>query len=183
MSCFCGRNHTSLTSALACSNRLGASQSAPTGNHTPTPGVRSVSPHQHGMSQEEIPVTSRLMGRRITPVGELARDRARATGKGLLRTKSSRRAPTAKPRRTPAPSTRPETSRTGREESAGYGRKRTRAKEVAKTWTSKWTARRAFELPSLQSSNRLLGRLRLSQHVREIESPMTDTGRALPSNS
>jgi len=38
------------------------------------------------MSQEKFPVTSRLMGRRITPVGELARDRARATGEGLLRT-------------------------------------------------------------------------------------------------
>jgi len=86
MSCFCGRNHTSLTSALACSNRLGGSQSAPTGNNTPTLGVRSVSPHQHSMSQEKIPVTSRLMGRRITPVTALARDRARATGKGLLRT-------------------------------------------------------------------------------------------------
>ncbi len=38
------------------------------------------------MSRKEFPVTSRLMGRRIAPVGELARNRARQTGEGLLRT-------------------------------------------------------------------------------------------------
>ena len=30
--------------------------------------------------------TSRLMGRRLVPVGELARDRSRMSGQGLLRT-------------------------------------------------------------------------------------------------
>ena len=31
-------------------------------------------------------MTSRLMGRRLAPVGELARNRARTSGQGLLRT-------------------------------------------------------------------------------------------------
>jgi hypothetical protein len=86
MSCFCGQTHTALAEALTCSERLRGAGSPHPDNNTPTLGVRSVSPHQHSMSQEKIPVTSRLMGRRITPVGALARDRARATGKGLLRT-------------------------------------------------------------------------------------------------
>jgi hypothetical protein len=86
MSCFCGHTHTSFAKALACSKRLQGAGSPLQGTYPQTLGGRSVSPHRDSMSREEIPVTSRLMGRRITPVGVLARDRARATGEGLLRT-------------------------------------------------------------------------------------------------
>src|SRR5262249_7007373 len=86
MSCFCGQTHTSLATALACTNRLGASQSAPAGRNTSTLGRRSVSMHQDSVSKGEFPVTSRLMGRRFAPVGEQARNRGRARGGGLLRT-------------------------------------------------------------------------------------------------
>ena len=86
MSCFCGQIHTSLGSALACSERLQASLSPRPGTNTQTLGVRSVSAHQHSKSQESIRGNSRLMGRRLAPVGELARDRARSTGQGLLKT-------------------------------------------------------------------------------------------------
>ena len=86
MSCFCGQTHTSLATALACANRLGASQSASVGNPMRTLGGRSVSPHQHSMSEDELCGTSRLMGRRLAPVGELARALARARGEGLLLT-------------------------------------------------------------------------------------------------
>ena len=67
MSCYCGQTHTSLATALACSERLGASQSAPAGNNTPTLGVRSVSPHQSNVSPGEFSGKSRLMGRRLVP--------------------------------------------------------------------------------------------------------------------
>ena len=86
MSCFCGHIHTSFAEALTCSTRLRGAGSLRPDNNTPNAGVRSVSPRQHSISKEQFPVTSRLMGRRTRPVGDLARDRARATGKGLLRT-------------------------------------------------------------------------------------------------
>jgi hypothetical protein len=86
MSCFCGRTHTSFATALACSDRIRVSQSAPTGKNMKTPGVRSVSAHQDSASRGEFPGTSRLMGRRLVPVGELARERARSDADRLLRT-------------------------------------------------------------------------------------------------
>jgi len=86
VSCYCGQTHTALASALACSQHLGASQNAAAGKNTATLGVRSVSPHQDSASQQEFPGTSRLMGRRLSPVGEFARDRARLEAEGLLRT-------------------------------------------------------------------------------------------------
>jgi hypothetical protein len=86
VSCFCGQTHTSLATALACPDCIGVSQSAPAGKNTLTQGDRSVSPHQDSVSKGEFPVTSRLMGRRLAPVGEQARNLIRARGEGLLRT-------------------------------------------------------------------------------------------------
>jgi hypothetical protein len=86
VSCFCGHTHTSFAEALACSEHLQGALSPRPGRNTPTVGVRSVSPHRDSTSREELSGNSRLMGRRLAPVGELARDRARASGQGLLRT-------------------------------------------------------------------------------------------------
>src|SRR5207302_1277122 len=66
--------------------RLQGAGSPHPGNNTPTLGVRSVSARQTTGSNRELSEKSRLMGRRLAPVGALARDRARATGHGLLRT-------------------------------------------------------------------------------------------------
>ena len=54
-------------------------------DNTQTLGVRSVRARQAMGSNEELSGKSRLMGRRLAPVGELARDRARTRGEGLLR--------------------------------------------------------------------------------------------------
>jgi hypothetical protein len=86
VSCFCGQTHISLASALACPSVLQGSRSPRAGNNTQTVGVRSVSQHHDNMSLREIRATSRLMGRRISPVGEVARVRAQLSGQGLLRT-------------------------------------------------------------------------------------------------
>ena len=86
MSCFCGHTHTSFAEALACSKRLRGAESPHPGNNTQTLGVRSVSARQATGSNGELSGKSRLMGRRLSPVGELARDRARTRGEGLLRT-------------------------------------------------------------------------------------------------
>ena len=59
---------------------------SPQGLNTVTLGGRSVSPHQDSASKGEFRGTSRLMGRRLAPVGEQARNLIRARGEGLLRT-------------------------------------------------------------------------------------------------
>ncbi len=97
VSCFCGHTHTSFAEALACSKRLQGSRNPRPGNNTQTLGVRSGSAHHHSMSQESNRVTSRLMGRRLAPVGELARNRARTSGQGLLRTTLSGGRPSLSP--------------------------------------------------------------------------------------
>jgi hypothetical protein len=84
MSCFCGQTHTSLSTALACWDRAGASQSAPAGKNTLMPGGRSVSPRQDSASRGVFRGTSRLMGRRLGSIGELGRDRGHERGEGLL---------------------------------------------------------------------------------------------------
>jgi len=86
MSCFCGQTHISFVEALACSEGLQSSGTPKPGYYTQTLGVRSVSAHQDSVSQDGFRGTSRLMGRRLGTVGELARDRARSDAEGLLRT-------------------------------------------------------------------------------------------------